>query len=187
MEKKFNELKNRLKEVDNLNSAAAVLGWDQATYMPPGGAAARGRQLATLASLAQEKFIDPAVGKLLDDLQNYETGLDYDSDEADGQRGASGIFGYRTGNSARSSVAHFRSLFHDQRNRKGNRARTIALSWHHRAPRWAHPGSVGAGRGVDVAAVGSSQLSPRATHLSDGLLRRTARIVTHARSRPRNR
>lgn len=82
MEKKFKELKNRLREVDNLNSAAAVLGWDQATYMPPGGAAARGRQLATLASLAQEKFIDPAVGKLLDDLQSYESDLDYDSDDA---------------------------------------------------------------------------------------------------------
>jgi carboxypeptidase Taq len=82
VEKKFNDLKNRLKEVDNLNSAAAVLGWDQATYMPPGGAAARGRQLATLASLAQEKFIDPEVGKLLDDLQSYESELDYDSDDA---------------------------------------------------------------------------------------------------------
>lgn len=82
MDKKFNELKKRLREVDNLNSAAAVLGWDQATYMPPGGAQARGRQLATLASLAQEKFIDPAVGKLLDQLQTYEAGLDYDSDDA---------------------------------------------------------------------------------------------------------
>jgi len=82
VEKKFNELKKRLREVDNLNSAAAVLGWDQATYMPPGGAEARGRQLATLASLAQEKFIDPAVGKLLDELQTYESGLDYDSDDA---------------------------------------------------------------------------------------------------------
>lgn len=82
MEKKFEELKRRLIEVDNLQSAAAVLGWDQATYMPPGGAVARGRQLATLDSLAQEKFIDPEVGKLLDDLQSYAEGLDYDSDEA---------------------------------------------------------------------------------------------------------
>ena len=82
MEKKFAELKRRLMEVDDLNSAAAVLSWDQATYMPPGGAEARGRQMATLSSLAQEKFIDPEVGKLLDDLQNYAEGLDYNSDEA---------------------------------------------------------------------------------------------------------
>src|SRR4051812_17841872 len=36
----------------DLNYAAAVLGWDQETYMPPKGYAARGRQLATLATQA---------------------------------------------------------------------------------------------------------------------------------------
>src|SRR4030042_1511550 len=39
MEKKLQELKDRLIEIDNLNSATAVLSWDQSTYMPPGGAA----------------------------------------------------------------------------------------------------------------------------------------------------
>ena len=82
MEKKLQELKARLLEVNDLNSAGAVLGWDQTTYMPPGGAAARGRQMATLGRLAQEKFIDPAVGKLLDELQPYAESLPYDSDEA---------------------------------------------------------------------------------------------------------
>jgi carboxypeptidase Taq len=79
MEKKFEELKNRLMEVNDLNSAAAVLGWDQLTYMPPGGAQARGRQLATLGRLTHEKFIDPALGKLLDELQAYGESLPYDS------------------------------------------------------------------------------------------------------------
>ncbi len=32
------ELKQRLQEIDDLHRAGAVLGWDQATYMPPGGA-----------------------------------------------------------------------------------------------------------------------------------------------------
>lgn len=82
MEKKFEELKRRLAEVDDLRSASAVLTWDQATYMPPGGAPARGRQIATLSSLAQAKFIDPQIGKLLDDLQPYAESLDYESDEA---------------------------------------------------------------------------------------------------------
>jgi len=82
MEKKLAELKARLAEISDLNSAAAVLGWDQATYMPAGGAEARGRQMATLAKLAQEKFIDPAIGKLLDDLQSYAESLPYDSDDA---------------------------------------------------------------------------------------------------------
>ncbi|HEX2906124.1 MAG TPA: carboxypeptidase M32, partial [Phototrophicaceae bacterium] len=82
MEAKLQELKNRLQEVDDLNHANALLGWDQQTYMPSGGAPARGRQMATLARLAHEKFTDPAVGKLLDDLRTYEEGLPYDSDDA---------------------------------------------------------------------------------------------------------
>ncbi len=82
METKFQELKTRLLEVNDISSAAGLLYWDQSTYMPPGGAAARGRQMATLSRLAHEKFVDPAVGKLLDELGAYEESLDYDSDEA---------------------------------------------------------------------------------------------------------
>ncbi len=82
MEEKFNELKTRLLEIDDLNSANSILGWDQATYMPPGGSAARGRQMATLGRLAHEKFTGPEIGKLLDELQSYEDGQPYDSDEA---------------------------------------------------------------------------------------------------------
>ncbi|MEW6029339.1 MAG: carboxypeptidase M32 [Chloroflexota bacterium] len=80
--KKLEELKNLLAEVNDLNNAAAVLGWDQATYMPPGGAPARGRQMATLAKVAQEKFIDKKIGKLLDALRPYEESLPFDSDDA---------------------------------------------------------------------------------------------------------
>ena len=82
MKEKLDQLKALLLEVDNLNKANAVLQWDQATYMPPGGAEARGRQSATLARLAQEKFIDPVIGKLLDELQPYVESLPYDSDDA---------------------------------------------------------------------------------------------------------
>ncbi len=82
MENKLQELKTRLLEINDLNSAAALLSWDQSTYMPPGGAEARGRQMATLGKLAQEKLVDPAIGKLLDDLRSYEDGLPYESDDA---------------------------------------------------------------------------------------------------------
>ena len=81
-DKKLNELKARLAEVNDLEMAASLLNWDQLTYMPVGGAEARGRQLATLAKIAQEKFIDPAIGKLLDSLRPYEESLPYDSDDA---------------------------------------------------------------------------------------------------------
>ena len=82
MEARLKELKNRLLEVYDLNMANSVLSWDQATYMPPGGAEARGRQMATLGRIAHEKFIDPAIGRLLDDLRPHEDSLPYDSDDA---------------------------------------------------------------------------------------------------------
>jgi len=78
----FTELKTRLAEINDLEMAGALLNWDQLTYMPSGGGEARGRQLATLAKIAQEKFIDPAIGKILDDLRPYEESLPYDSDDA---------------------------------------------------------------------------------------------------------
>jgi len=82
MEAKLQALKTRLSEIDDLESAGSVLSWDQETYMPPGGAAARARQLGTLSRLAHEKLIDPAIGKLLADLRPCEESLPYDSDEA---------------------------------------------------------------------------------------------------------
>lgn len=82
MKTKLQELKNILMEVFDLSHAAALLQWDQATYMPPGGAEARARQMALLGRLAHERFTDPAVGHLLDDLQPYAEGLPYESDDA---------------------------------------------------------------------------------------------------------
>ena len=76
------ELRNRLQEVMDLHAAAALLRWDQETYMPPGGAPARGRQLALLQRLAQERFTDAAIGCLLDELQPYADSLPYDTDDA---------------------------------------------------------------------------------------------------------
>lgn len=82
MEEKLRELKARLQEIYDLRAAKAVLHWDQTTYMPPEGAPARARQVALLRRLVHEKFTDPAIGKLLDDLRPYEESLPYDSDEA---------------------------------------------------------------------------------------------------------
>lgn len=82
MEQKLAELKTRLLEIGDLQGAGAVLNWDQSTYMPPGGAAARGRQLATLARISHQRSTDPQLGRLLDDLRPYEESLPYDSDDA---------------------------------------------------------------------------------------------------------
>ena len=76
------ELKRRLQEASDIASACAVLGWDQATYMPKGGAPARARQGATLSRLVHERFTDPALGKLLDGLARYAEGLPDDADDS---------------------------------------------------------------------------------------------------------
>jgi carboxypeptidase Taq len=82
MEEKLAALKERLAEINDIESANAVLGWDQAVCQPPGGADARGRQSATLARLAHEKLADPAVGSLLDSLSPWAAGLPPDSPDA---------------------------------------------------------------------------------------------------------
>lgn len=69
MSEKLNTLKEILGEVSDLGRASSVLGWDQQVNMPPGGAEARGQQLATLGKIAQEKFTADEVGRLLEDLQ----------------------------------------------------------------------------------------------------------------------
>ena len=78
----FTALLERLGEVNDLRSAADLLGWDQTTYMPPGGAAARARQLATLQRFAHEKFIAPAIGHLLGKLEKVVEELPPDDDAA---------------------------------------------------------------------------------------------------------
>ena len=81
-EERLAELRRRLMEISDLNGASALLGWDQATYMPQGGAPARGRQGATLSRIAHERFTEPVIGKLLDGLAHYAAGLPDDSDDA---------------------------------------------------------------------------------------------------------
>jgi carboxypeptidase Taq len=81
-QEKLQALKERLSEVDDLNSAAALSSHDQMTHMPPGGTTARGRQLATLRRLSHARFTDPAIGRLLDELRPIEERLPFESDEA---------------------------------------------------------------------------------------------------------
>lgn len=82
MNTKLQQLKNILTEVYDLQKIDALLWWDQATYMPPGGAEARARQESLVGRLAHEKFIQPEVGRLLDGLRPYEESLPYESDDA---------------------------------------------------------------------------------------------------------
>ncbi len=82
MENKLNQLRNILNEVHDLNAVSALLGWDQQTNMPPGGAEGRGYQSGTIDKIAHEKFTSSEVGKLLEDLLISTASLDPDSDDA---------------------------------------------------------------------------------------------------------
>jgi carboxypeptidase Taq len=78
----YAELIRRSKELGVLNSCAAVLGWDQQTYMPPKGAGLRGEQMALLATLAHQKLTDPKMGELLATVEGSEVVKDPASDAA---------------------------------------------------------------------------------------------------------
>lgn len=82
MNETFERLKEELARVGDLKKAAAVLSWDQETYMPPKGAQARAQQLATLSRLAHEFFTSDEIGELLDRLEPQVRDLPYDSFEA---------------------------------------------------------------------------------------------------------
>ena len=82
MQEKLDQLKRILGVVADLNGATALLGWDQQTYMPPGGVENRGYQIGTLSSLSHSKFVSDEVGSLLEDLKPYAETLDSDSDDA---------------------------------------------------------------------------------------------------------
>ncbi len=73
-------LREHLATIKSLNDTAALLGWDQRTYMPPGGAQSRGEQLATLNRLAHEMLTSPKTGELLAAINVDD--LPPDSDDA---------------------------------------------------------------------------------------------------------
>ncbi len=68
-------LKSRLLDIQHLKDAAALLSWDQETYMPAGGGQTRAEQLATLQTLAHAKFVSPDIEDLLLHHIDPTTGL----------------------------------------------------------------------------------------------------------------
>lgn len=76
------QLRERLATIDDLHGAMGVLGWDEQTKMPRGGAKARGERMATLGRMSHEMFISDETGRLIEDAEKDLDGLDFDSDEA---------------------------------------------------------------------------------------------------------
>ena len=61
----YPELERRFAHIQALDQILEMLNWDRETHMPPGGAAARGEQLAALERAIHERLTDPALADLL--------------------------------------------------------------------------------------------------------------------------
>ncbi len=61
----YEQLIRQARELAVLSSCSALLHWDEQTYMPMGGSAHRGEQMAHLAGLHHERATDPRLGELL--------------------------------------------------------------------------------------------------------------------------
>jgi carboxypeptidase Taq len=81
-EELYQELVRRGKEVAIIGSCAGLLGWDERTYMPRGGASSRAEQMAYMAGLAHQKSTDPKIGEILSELEKSPLMKDEFSDSA---------------------------------------------------------------------------------------------------------
>ena len=78
----YSELTRLLREAAVLGSCSNVLGWDEQTYMPSGGAEFRSEQLGMLAGMTHERATSPRIGELLSELESSGDLGDPDGDRA---------------------------------------------------------------------------------------------------------
>ena len=78
----YDDLIGRSRELATLASCSAVLGWDEQTYMPTGGSAHRGNQMALLAGLHHTRATDPRIGECLAIVEGSALTAQPDSVEA---------------------------------------------------------------------------------------------------------
>ncbi len=75
----YNELLKELRSIALLETCGSVLGWDEQTYMPPGGAEHRADQLSLLAGMVHERATAPQLGELIAASEDQESPGDPDS------------------------------------------------------------------------------------------------------------
>ncbi|MEA2451557.1 MAG: carboxypeptidase Taq [Actinomycetota bacterium] len=59
----------KLREMNDINSAYALFEWDQASFMPAKGGDARARAVGTMARFIHERVTDPELGDLIAELE----------------------------------------------------------------------------------------------------------------------
>jgi carboxypeptidase Taq len=78
----LDDLRGRLAELADLDSAGSLLEWDHQTMMPVSGGAARAHSLATLRQVRHERFISADTGRLLEAAAAELDGVRQDSEDA---------------------------------------------------------------------------------------------------------
>ena len=72
----YEELEARFRELSHLGHAGAILHWDEASMMPPGGGEARAESMALLAAIGHQRLTDPEIGGFLDQAEENTEQLD---------------------------------------------------------------------------------------------------------------
>ena len=68
----YEELLERLRDIDMVGQIGGLLGWDQEVLMPPKAAALRAEQLAWISKTGHERLTDPRIGELLSELEGRD-------------------------------------------------------------------------------------------------------------------
>ena len=82
MTTKYNELLRKVYEINDIEKANALLGWDRETNMPKAGISARVQQMTTLSRLSHTMFTSDEMGEFIEVVAAELDGAPYDSDEA---------------------------------------------------------------------------------------------------------
>lgn len=68
----YDRLSDEMRRIAVLASAGSVLGWEERTYMPRGGARLRSEQLGLISGMVHERFTTPRIGEMLAELESSE-------------------------------------------------------------------------------------------------------------------
>jgi carboxypeptidase Taq len=72
VEKTYETLCRKLKDVSSLSGISGLLGWDEMVQLPSGAAECRAAQKSALAAVIHERSVDPELGNLLEQLQGTD-------------------------------------------------------------------------------------------------------------------
>ena len=68
--KAYEDLLNRLREIDLIGQIGSLLSWDQEVLMPKKAAPLRAEQLAWISKTSHERLTNPRVGELLEEIES---------------------------------------------------------------------------------------------------------------------